>query len=508
MQLELNTTQLSCFSPVAHTTLFAEETLESIVPDACPDILRILTTTAQLCIRSREVRDGRLEVRGVICAQVLYLPDGAEGVRRMEVSLPVSLSMEDGELTDGCALYALPRAVQADSRLLNPRKIHVRAETAVEVFAYAPWRLETVSACGAAPSLGIQEKRESCPVCVISGVRSKSFSFADELSLPGSKPDLEELLCQQVRCVCGESRLIGNKLIFKGQAMLSVLYRDAGGGLTGAEFELPFSQIMEMEETGEESECEVEVFPTELTLRADGEDHRTLSISMAFLAQAVVRENRTVELLSDLYSTAYPLSVEGREEEACRSSCRASLRQEVREVVETPVPVRSVVSAVLQTGEMREEWEGKTLCLSAETRLSILYQGEDGDCYAVSRAILAQCRLEGDPAVRYESWCRCAGERYFTPTTGGVEVRFTLDVWYRAERWEKLRWAAEAQLEETAPLDHAGRPSVVLRAAETGESLWELAKAYFTTSEEIVEANGLGEREPQEGKLLLIPKKR
>ena len=40
MELELERTELNGYETVLDTTLTQEETLEAIVPDACPDILR------------------------------------------------------------------------------------------------------------------------------------------------------------------------------------------------------------------------------------------------------------------------------------------------------------------------------------------------------------------------------------------------------------------------------------------------------------------------------------
>ena len=52
------------------------------------------------------------------------------------------------------------------------------------------------------------------------------------------------------------------------------------------------------------------------------------------------------------------------------------------------------------------------------------------------------------------------------------------------------------------------RPSVILRLAGTNESLWDIAKAYSTTKQAILEANELSGQEEIAGKMLLIPKKR
>ena len=64
MELECKTTHLTCYDTVLDTTLYQEETLESIVPDACPDILRIVDTEAVVCLKSKEAQEGRIEVAG------------------------------------------------------------------------------------------------------------------------------------------------------------------------------------------------------------------------------------------------------------------------------------------------------------------------------------------------------------------------------------------------------------------------------------------------------------
>ena len=88
MELELKTTQLNCYDTVLDTTLFQEETLESIVPDACPDILRIVDTEAAVCLGNKEAQEGKAEVTGTARCAVLYEAEGGEGVRRITVSIP------------------------------------------------------------------------------------------------------------------------------------------------------------------------------------------------------------------------------------------------------------------------------------------------------------------------------------------------------------------------------------------------------------------------------------
>lgn len=508
MDLQLNRTELSGFDTAANTTLFSEETLECIVPDACPDVLRILDTSGLVCIKSKEAGEGRVELRGVIRASVLYLPDGEEGVRKVEVSIPFTCSSDVPGTRPGCPITISPRLLSADARLLNPRKLYLRAELAVGLEVFVPNTTLYSMGTQQNEALGVEQRQESCQAYLVTSVQEKPFTFSDDLPLPGSKPDLDEVLQQEVALLCTESKVIGNKLIFKGQVELTILYQGTDLSLNTASFELPFSQIMEVNEGGEEADCDLELFLTDLSCQTDGEDHRLLTVSIGILAQAILREEKRMELVSDLYSTIYTVECEEQEDVFHRLSERGVRRQSVRTVLEVPVGVKSVLDCRLAIGMVSQSWSGATMTLSADVRAVILYLGEDDNLYTIARPIPTECQLELEPDCQCPCHCTCPGELFATPTSEGIEVRFPLDFYYRSETRRTVREISAARLDQEAPLDGSKRPSIVLRRLEAGEELWDIAKGYHTTIRDIMGANELSEESVPVGRLLLIPKKR
>ena len=67
---------------------------------------------------------------------------------------------------------------------------------------------------------------------------------------------------------------------------------------------------------------------------------------------------------------------------------------------------------------------------------------------------------------------------------------------------------ASLSAEETAPQETGERPSIVLRQMAAGETLWDIAKAYQTTVNEIQQANDMEDQPTEPGVLLLIPRTR
>ncbi len=79
MEFELDRTQMNGYDTQMDTTLLREETLEMIVPDACPDILRVAETDGKVLLTRKEAMDGRVELAGIFKLSVLYVPDGESG---------------------------------------------------------------------------------------------------------------------------------------------------------------------------------------------------------------------------------------------------------------------------------------------------------------------------------------------------------------------------------------------------------------------------------------------
>ena len=450
----------------------------------------------------------RVELSGSVRVALLYLPDGEEGIRRMEVELPFSCTLEHPALTPLCRMVALPRVQGADARLINPRKVLVRVDLAFCVQVYAPVEDDICSGVLAPEEAGVQQMSEQCDACTTVCVQEKPFTFSDEISLSGSKPEAEELLKCRAALRCSESKVIGNKLIFKGESQLQMLYRSSAGGLCTAEYELPFSQIMEITGAGEESTCDVYVVLTGLDCALDSGDGRTISVSMGLLAQAVVREERTLQMLTDVYSTAFQLTAESRTYTMGRLVENGEKELTVREILETGMLAQEVSDAYVTIGAITQSRDGRRVTLTAEANVTVLYLTEDGARTSITRQLQAACPLELPEEASCSCHCGCTAPVFATPTTGGIEVRFPVGFRYTAMTSRTTAAVSAVHMDEGTPRDHSGQPSIVLRMVGNGERLWDIAKSYGTTAQDIMCANALEEDVAPEGQLLLIPRKR
>lgn len=508
MELELNLTHLNGYDTILDDTVYQEETMEAIVPDAYPDIARIVDTEGAIFLTGKEVKEGRAELSGVVKATVIYLPDGTKGLRHMEVTIPFKTNVDRGDIRPPCKLVASPRTWSADTRSLNPRKILVRVNFCVGVRMFHPKTANISSGTENAEEHGIQQLITTQNAYMVTAVQEKNFTFSDDVNISGSRPAAEELLKSRAELMCNESKLIGNKLIFKGEVNLQLMYRAADDNMYSSLFELPFSQIMEVAGVEENADNSVDIHFTDVNCAiAGGEDNRTISVNMGMLAQGVVREMRKVNMLSDIYSTNYELKPEMETVNLQELAANGNERQTVREQMETEAPVQSVADVNVNIGQLRQSREGETVRLSAEAEITVVYMAEDGSPHTVVRRVTSDCdlMLPEDSICTFD--CNSVGERFAVPSAGGLELRFPIDFRYLALSPKKVAAVSNVSLDENVVKDHSNQPSVILRMVDQ-ESLWDIAKVYATTTGDIMRANGLTEEYLPRGRLLLIPKKR
>lgn len=508
MELEFDRDMIISYETVAQMTLCQEETLESIVPDACPDILRIVDVCGQATLSGKQAREGVAQVTGMVRASILYQPEGGGGLRRIEVGLPFTCQAEAPGLTEAGTILASPRLRRAEARALNPRKVLLRVDLAVDVTACQP--VERAVCCGVTnpEENGVCQRQHQGEHYQVCAVQEKPFTFSEQVRLQSSTGEVPVLLAARVQPVCTESKLIGTKLIFKGMVELYLLLQEPGGGLATSHESMPFSQIIEVTQAGEEGDCQVEVEVASFRCEPAPGDGRELEVSLELLAQAQVRSHRPVTLLQDLYSTSNLMEVERENQPLCRLGEQSVRPQAVRELLETGEMVRSIVDARLALGQVTQGREGGELVLTADAWLTILYLDENELVQCVQRSIPVSCRLDCAEGNSCSCSCVCPGEVFAAPAAGGVEVRFTVEFHCLTTETTSLPSVTSAQLGEARNAGEGVRPSVVLRMPSPGEELWDIAKAHGTTMEQILQANELEEDVLPVGRMLLIPSTR
>ena len=510
MELTLQQEHFACYQAAKPLCGTHEETLETIVPDYCPDIERIVDASGCLFLRSREVIDGKVHISGSVKVTLLYMAE--EGIRSLGYTIPLDETL-DGRVTGDSETLLSGQLDSCEVKLLNPRKVFTRLRVTLCAMPYTP---ATLTACG-----GIAEKEnykietlcETREVPLIQAVREKDFVFSEEIVLSGSKEPIRELLRTQSKLRVTECKSVGSKLILKGVACFDALYITQSGALAQMSSELPFSQIIEgLDDKDGATLCDtmLQLTGCEASLGSESapDDARTISLKLFISAFILLQRAQKICCIADLYSTAYDLSIKSEQVELAVCPETTVRTQSVREQIETGVAVQSILCTDVSFGPVTLTQSGEQTMLRTTAVIKAIYLDENGSPLLAERraevTLDTDTRTAGKAGVR----CVCAGDVISTVTATGIEVRFPAE--FTITENASPCYPCLTSLSAEKPEDTSEEtPSLVLRALRQGESLWNLAKQYRTTVEEILKANELAEEAAASiGQMLLIPRKR
>ena len=510
MELNFKKAGHDYYEPVRFTPFSCETMRESIVPDSCADIARIVDTTGLVCLTNRELTgDGRFCASGSVDVSVLYIPEKEEGVRSLHFQIPFQCYGE-GQADAECEFLDIRGELHSiDTRVLNPRKVLTRANLTLHP---AGCRHVSLSVCtGVEDGEGVQLLREQRQTRVAAGVREKEFTFTEELPLSPGRGGAEEILSTRVDVRGTDSKLIGSKLVVKGIISACVLYREAGGRLALLQQELPFSQIIEGGGFDEDCESEAAYRLLSCECRQGSEsapdDAYVLTMTLMLCTRVTVWRTEEISFIADLYSTSAPVECQTAELSLSEDSQRGVRRQNVRELLETGVAVRSVVDTAIRCGGVQSS--GGELKLPMWARC--LYLDENDVPGAVSREFTVTLPAEAAGAgedAECQAEAACHGDIIANIMPEGIELRFPIECAISTSvrrRYVCVSGGETADEEE----DRAAAPSLILRKMGPGETLWSIAKQYRATREGILTVNDLtGEEQITPEKLLLIPRAR
>ncbi|MBQ0038212.1 MAG: DUF3794 domain-containing protein [Clostridiales bacterium] len=495
MELGLQFEDLSWFDETAAISAAQEETMETAIPEYCPDMARIVDAVGQVILREKKLSDGRITVSGAVKVRVLYTSEESAGVRALVMPVPFSCQLEDKRLAACKTVCINSRLLLCEVKAVTSRKVYVRVMPELTATGYLPQRGRYC--VGADPEIRV--RREEWEAELLTEVTEREFPYTQEIMLDTTQPAPDDLLLDGMHLRIAECRHLGSKLVVKGEAALSVLYRAEGQPLCTYETTIPFSQILDGIDRPEDAAFDVypQLQESELrVIRTDGGNG--FGVTARILLTIFVREKRRVRHIADLYSTigktqtdraVLPITADYRREYA---------RQELTQKFEfgSAAPLCYVTQA--DCGQIMMGSDGDRTALRTTVRMKVLYLDESGAPMTTERTMEASATVDTAPE---NCWPDC-GQMMQRMSGGSCEIRLPVEFLLCSCRKKKMSTIINAKLVEDDTREKM--PSVVMRRMEPGETLWDIAKQYRTDEELIRSVNDLTEEAA--GKMLLIPK--
>ena len=495
MELTFETRQAEVYRETYHQVRRIQESTESVVPDTEEDINRIAAVQTSVFLKSKDLTGRGVSISGEVSADLICIGEGQDNVSIVRTVKPFAVEYEIPELSQETQPQVALSIQAADARIVNPRKVSVSFEIASELSCYARESLDVETQLPAEGSAGLYARRESRELTLPNAATEKIFAIHEQFVLPVGKPKPGKIATARAELTVSDCQLIGSKAVIKGSAALSVSYlSDEVDYPVRADFTIPFSQIVEI---GAEQMAFSTVRPEltaayyDLTDTIGGE--KALDAELHVLLQVVSYGRQSLQTIEDVYSNAMPCTAQQRSEHftvAAAAKRRSLMAEERLHVMDDCTDVLGVFASLTRPALE----QGK---FSAAVTLDVLYRTDSGQLSSVKRTI-ALADEGGEPAEQLLA--ARIEELTIRPDAQFVDVHLTLALDSVTAEEVQLQRLVGVTLDEEQRYDPAAYPSVSLVRAR-GESLWELAKAYHSSEEQIRKLNP---GEDYAGRMLLI----
>lgn len=498
MELQFNKTALPCLRRAVRELQNQEVTQEVKLSDAMPDIGKVIGAWGQILIRSKEWRSGSMNVSGGVIVFVMYAPEDGGEPRNMEAWLPFQMNWDlpDTERDGTILVSGLLRGV--DARSTSARKLMVRGNVSILGEAMEPVQADIYTP-GEMPE-DVQLLKRSYPLKYPKEAGEKAFALEETLTMPASCPAVEKIVRYSLQPELIDQKVMAGKVVFRGAAIIHILYRAGDGELKCWDFEIPFSQYTDLEQEYEQdADARVVMAVTSLELEQDAED--TLQLKAGLLGQYVIYDRPVVEIVEDAYSpdrevlpqvqsVDIPIILDDRLE-----TVHAEATAEVRDAA-------YVIDTAFYPEQPRLRQNGDTAEAELLGTFQMLCAGADGSLRCENARWEGKWSLPSDTDSRVDAAVCPTGKAQGSLMGENASMRADAILEMEATAQKGLSMVTALQIGEKREAD-PGRPSLILRRAGD-ERLWDMAKRCGSTVAAIQTVNHLSD-EPEDGQYLLIP---
>ena len=494
MEVQFRKESVASLKTVLQDVRNCEETLEIKLPEGMPDIGRILSAWGQPVLRSKQWRDGEIQLSGGMTVWILYVPEGEEQCRCLQGWIPFQMDWELPEETAEGTIRASLLTRFVDARAVSARKTMIRAGLSAVVQAFCPTQTEVF--LPQQKEDGIEWLVHTYPMRLPKEAGEKTFSLDEDLTLPASAPEGEKLLYYRLQPEVTDQKMLGNRLVFRGNGNLHILYLSEEGRLQSWDFDLPFSQFAELQEIhSSDAQADIRFCPTNVEVELDTEGQ--IHLRSGLVAQYVVEDVQVLTLAEDAYAPGrdMKLQVDSLELPAILD-CR---KESISGQQTIPVGGGYVVDLQFLPDYPRQRISQNGVRLEVPGTVQLLHYREDGSLQGTT------LRWEGSQELRANGDTTTVAmplvpKSQILPDGATVQLEVPMKLTFLGSQGVPMITGGELG-DETQPDNK--RPSLILKRAGE-DDLWDIAKVSGSTRSAIRAANGL-ENDPVPGQMLIIP---
>lgn len=480
---------------------------DEIVPDIKPDVLNIISTNANVCIYKKEIQEGKIRFDGSIYIYTLYVADDeTSSVRSISSSLDFSKTVDlenakpEMQLENRCEVKSI------DAKILNGRKISLQANLRLKLSVYSNENVDVMK--DVEDISDIQKLNKVYNINSLLGNGTTKVYAKDTVSIDGAD-NLSEIVKTKINIVNNETKVSYNKVLAKADANIKIVYLTEDNRINCATATIPVMGFIDMQNVNEDNLCDVSYELRNISIKPNNVEEHSIYVEAEIEINCSVYENREMEIIQDLYSPSMDLDYKQKcvkvmqNKRNIRQTCNIRKQEMIPEIGKNKIYDVEVKPVIIssQTANGATTYEG-------EVSLNFLFAINDGNSISSKTVVEPFSFNVNDENInsntKIETSIDITTQDFIVMPDESIDVKIDLDFNLNISNMEDINLISEVSKAENRSRE---KYSIVIYYTKVGDTLWNIAKRFGSTIEEIIKINKIeDENNIMPGEQLFIPR--
>lgn len=478
---------------------------DMIVPDSKPDILNTICTSGCICIYKKEVMEDKIRVDGNINTYIMYLADDVKDkVRGLTISLDFSQNIQVNNCRDGMYCLLESRLKSIEAKVINGRKVGIKAAVEIEAKVYAREDIEIINDIQNAD--GIQILKQDLKVNSLVGTGETKIYAKDTINIDSSD-NLAEILKANI-CICDKDIKISyNKILAKSEAEVKIMYLTEDNRINKITAKIPVVGFIDIPNVTEENICDVDYEIRNIVLKPNSNEEHSIYVEIEIGVMANVYEEKQINLIQDLYSPSENLEFNKKKITIITNKRTTKETKQIREkVILKEIDNRSIIDVDIIPNIEKENKLNNRINYEGELELRFILSNSDLQIDTRTAKIPFDYTIENveDSDNINSNMAIEIINQDFIVQDGGT-VTSNIDMAMNADFYQNTNINIIDEIQTNGERE-AEDYSILMYIVKKDDTLWKIAKHYGSTVEDIARTNGIeDENKIFPGQKIFIP---
>lgn len=483
--------------------------LDYMLPDYCPNIFKVLKSSINTKITSERISGAKLTIDGIAYIKILYICEESYKVKQLEQRQMFTKTVDLKEDCDDGIVRLKPKCDYTNCRAVNQRRLDIRGAVSITVTVMKRRQLSIVSDCES-----MQLHKRQTELCDNRMFATKDFTIKEQLEIGHGKPPISDVLNYEAVGLATDYKLLANKIVCKGELLLHTLYlsEENAGKPEVIDHSIPISQILDIERIDEDYTCNIyfEVCKYDIDLQVDDSGEcRAFLVELGIRMYCEACKNKMVQMVDDCYSTCYETNNNTTKMKLERMNAAINEASMIKNNIKLSQNDLSLIYDVMcETSNVSWKRTTEGIDVLCNLQMSILALDSENMPVAIDQIVPCEmhlnCKVEMDDIV-FDPSLSISSTAYNIITVDEIELR--VEVRISGMIYESCYSNAITQIEIDESRQKTRNDNAALRLyfADSGESIWEIAKKYNTSVNAILEQNSIEKENLTSRGMILIP---